>query len=258
MAVSDPWSRLRAGIGALGLAIDPSFAPRVRTYLDELERWSRIGRLTGYRSAADRIEHLILDSLVFLAAIPEPAAPLLDIGSGAGAPGLILKLARPEWPVTLVEANRRRANFLRHTLRATDLAAVTVRDERAEVLAQQPDLVGSFQTVTMRAVAQPQAAVGLARPFLRSAGHLVLSLGLVTPAVETGTIRRIEVADRRHGLRIRRRFLIIPATELAGVSAHVPRETGRVRGSGPGRREPEGRRRQDDHGGQSGRCPGSG
>src|SRR5262249_60792854 len=97
MAADDPWSRLRAGVAALGLAIDPGFESRARIYLDELERWSRVGRLTGYRSAADRIEHLILDSLVFLAVIPGPAAPLLDIGGGAGAPRLIVTPAAPEW-----------------------------------------------------------------------------------------------------------------------------------------------------------------
>ena len=54
---------------------------------------------------------------MLLAALPEPAAPLLDIGSGSGAPGLIVKLARPEWEVVLIEAVRRRANFLRHVSR---------------------------------------------------------------------------------------------------------------------------------------------
>jgi 16S rRNA (guanine527-N7)-methyltransferase len=253
----DPWSRLAAGASALGVPIDPRFEARARVYIEELGRWNRVSRLTGYRSEAEQIEHLVLDSLLFLAVLPEPAAPLLDIGSGAGVPGLILKLARPQWPVTLVEANRRRANFLRHVVRRLELADVEVREERAEALGTAAGLGSAFRTVTMRAVTVPAAGLELARPFLGPKGRLVVPIG---PAARAGlgSTRQVTVAAPRFGLRIHRRFLIIPATERTDRTADVPRETGGVRGPGSGRGEPERRRRQDDDGGQSGRGAGGG
>ena len=95
---------LSEAAAALGLELPAAFAEQIGTYLDELERWERIGALTAYRDRAARVRHLVVESLMLLAALPDPAAPLLDIGSGAGVPGLVLKLARPDWPVALIEA----------------------------------------------------------------------------------------------------------------------------------------------------------
>ena len=93
---------------ALGLALPAGFPRQIETYLDELDRWQRIGRLTAYEDRATRLRHLVLESLMLLAVLPAPASPLLDIGSGPGVPGLILKLARPDWDVVLLDATRRR------------------------------------------------------------------------------------------------------------------------------------------------------
>src|SRR3989304_3054327 len=110
----------------------PGFETGTRVFLEELGRWSRVSRLTGYRSVAEQVIHLILDSLLFLMVIPEPAVPVLDIGSGPGVPGLVLKLARPAWPVTLGEANRRPATFMRHVVRRLGLDGAEIREGRAE------------------------------------------------------------------------------------------------------------------------------
>ncbi len=247
-----PWEALTAGIEGLGVEVDAGFTAGARFFVEELGRWSRVSRLTGYRSEAERVVHLVLDSLLFLLVIPEPAAPLLDIGSGPGVPGLVLKLARPAWPVTLVEASRRRAHFMRQVVRRLGLTGAEIREGRAETLASEPGMAGAFRTVTMRAVAPLPAAIHLARPFLDPAGYAVVALG---PADQPlyGTVRRVILVRESHGLRIQRTFLIIPATE---AEPDVPRETRGVRGPGSERRESEGRRGQDDDGGQSRRRPG--
>jgi 16S rRNA (guanine(527)-N(7))-methyltransferase RsmG len=223
--MTDPWEQVGAAARALHQALDPGFEPRVRGFLAELDRWSRTTRLTGYRDEADRIRHLVLDSLLFLAALPEPAAPLLDVGSGAGAPGLVLKLARPAWAVVLVEANRRRANFLRHVLRTLALPGAEVREGRAEALAREAALAGTFMSVTARAVAAPATARALVRPFLRPEGWAVVALGS-GPVPAWGTVREVRLDEAAAGLRIRRRFLIIRAAESPGRGhPDVPRET---------------------------------
>ena len=148
----DPWDELRAATAALDLGLPPDFEAQARAYLAALARWERIGRLTGYASPALRVRHLLVESLMLLRVVPPPGPPLLDIGSGAGVPGLIVKLARPAWEVVLLEATRRRVNFLRDVSRRLGLTGVTVEEGRAEALGDGP-LAGRFQTVTMRAVA---------------------------------------------------------------------------------------------------------
>jgi 16S rRNA (guanine527-N7)-methyltransferase len=224
---------------ALGLTLPAAFPAQIETYLAELERWQRIGSLTAYRDRATRVRHLVVESLMLLAAVPEPASPLLDIGTGPGVPGLILKLARPAWEVVLIEAAQRRTNFLRHVVRQLGLGGVTVLWGRAEALASAAQ-AGRFRTVTMRAVAAGEAARALAAPFLAPEGTLVLPLGPMSPP-GGGTQREITLAARGE-LPWRRQFLIIPRTEL---NAGVPRGTRRATGSVHRSREPEGRRRED-------------
>lgn len=226
----NPWARLDRTIEALGVAVDPAFGPRARIFLTELAAWNRVARLTGYRSLDDRIDHLLIESLLLLRVMPDPASPIIDIGTGAGVPGLILQLARPAWTVWFVEANRRRANFVRHTLRTLGLDPGAVHQDRAERLGAGP-LRGRARTVTLRAVAKPEEAIRLAVPFLGAGGHLVLSLGPGSGAVPSrGRIERIRL--RGAGPLPRdRAFLILAATE-AGTA--VPRGTSGGRGTYPG------------------------
>jgi 16S rRNA (guanine(527)-N(7))-methyltransferase RsmG len=198
------------------------------------------------------VRHLIVDTLLLLSILPEAASPLLDLGSGAGVPGLVLKLARPDWAVTLVEASRRRANFLRQAVRQLGLQGVGVAHTRAETLATERTYRKAFQTVTARAVGRLETVVALAAPFLAPEGQIVVSLG-PEAAPKIGTVRTVE-APRGVGLSGPRQFLIIAASAIAtaGAGRIVPRGTRRSGGSGARGREPEGRRRQDDHGGESG------
>jgi 16S rRNA (guanine527-N7)-methyltransferase len=238
----DPWDELRAATAALDLGLPPDFEAQARAYLVALERWERIGRLTGYASPALRVRHLLVESLMLLRAIPPPGPPLLDIGSGAGVPGLIVKLARPAWEVILLEATRRRVNFLRDVSRRLGLTGVTVEEGRAEGLGG-GSLAGRFQTVTMRAVARGDAAGALAAPFLRADGVLVQALG-GTAVPRRGVVQEVRLSGPEE-LPWRRRFLIIRRTEL---EANVPRGTRRASGARHRGREPEGRRRQDHDG----------
>jgi 16S rRNA (guanine527-N7)-methyltransferase len=238
----DPWDDLRAATAALELGLPPDFEAQARAYLAGLERWERIGRLTGYATPALRVRHLLVESLMHLRAIPVPGAPLLDIGSGAGVPGLIVKLARPAWEVVLLEATRRRANFLRDVSRRLGLTGIAVAEGRAEELGEGA-LAGRFRTVTMRAVAAGAAAGALARPFLQPGGALVLALGPMA-SVSRGRMHDVTLPGRGE-LPWRRRFLIIRRTEL---EADVPRGTRRAAGARHRGRQPEGRRREDHDG----------
>lgn len=234
--------RLAEILAGLDVCVDPQFELRVWAFLEDLGRWNETGRLTGYRTESEQVAHLIGESLMLLSVLPASPCPLLDIGTGAGIPGLVLKLARPQWDITLCEANRRRANFLRHVVRRLDLGAVAVHRERAETLATVPAHRMLYRVVTLRAVASPAVAGALAQPFLREDGHMVVPVG-PRPGRGFGEVREVTVTPQTGPLPLTRRFLILGAAELR---RNVPRGTTRGRGTDLGGGQPEGWGGQDN------------
>lgn len=112
----------------------------------------------------------------FLAAIPDHASTLLDLGSGGGIPGLPILLARPEMAGTLLDAAARRGAFLQWA--AVELGIinrVTVVVGRAESLAHRPDLRAQFAVVVSRGFGPPAVTVENARGFLAEGGRLIIS-----------------------------------------------------------------------------------
>ncbi|MBI2372975.1 MAG: 16S rRNA (guanine(527)-N(7))-methyltransferase RsmG [Deltaproteobacteria bacterium] len=123
-------------------------------------------------------ERHILDSLTLLPHLDhlEPAARVLDVGSGGGVPGVPLAIARPALSVTLLEATRKKVSYLRALTEALGLESVSVIEGRAEVLAR-TELAGEFVAVTARAVARLSALIPLTAPFVTSGGQLLLIKG---------------------------------------------------------------------------------
>jgi len=103
-------------------------------YHRELRRWSKAYNITGLKDDRDMAVRLFLDSLLYLKAFPAlPGNPqVLDVGSGGGFPGVVLKIARPELSISLLEPSWKRAGFLRHICRALHLSGVTVMEETLE------------------------------------------------------------------------------------------------------------------------------
>ena len=117
------------------------------------------------------------DSLGALAAVPAGARRVVDVGSGAGFPGLVWSLARPDLQLTLVEPRGKRATFLRSAARHTGSTAV-VLTERAEAL-----VPGDWDVVVGRAVAPYARWLEIAAPLARPGG---LVLAMLTPTVPEG------------------------------------------------------------------------
>jgi 16S rRNA (guanine(527)-N(7))-methyltransferase RsmG len=143
---------------ALTRALEPLFDPdsglldRLESYIRLLDKWSRRTNLTGFRTPDDLILHGLVDSLVPLPLLPSPG-PCLDVGSGAGFPGLILAAAQPDRAWTLLEPRRKRASFLHESCRVLGLDHVQVVQERLE----QTDF--TVPTITSRAVGGIAASV---------------------------------------------------------------------------------------------------
>ncbi len=173
---------LVAGARALGLHLAPSQVAAFATYREEVTRWSGRTSLTALREPEDVVRAGFLDSLACAPLIPPDAKRALDVGSGAGFPGLPLKLVRPDLTFTLVEASRKKATFLHHIVRRLGLAGVRVVQRRAEDLAGDPGEAGAYDLALARAVAAPPEQGRLVRPFLRTGGLFLLQAGPRSPA----------------------------------------------------------------------------
>ncbi len=213
--------QLRRGMTRLGLSSSDTQIELLIAYLRELKRWNRKANLVGFRTDEALIRHGVLESLALLKAFDvRPDLRLLDIGSGAGFPGIPLKVLAPSLTVTLVEATRKKASFLRQVCRLLQLRGTSVLQARAEFLHKDPAHRQAYDVVTARAVARLPEAVTLCAPFVKRDGRIVLPVGPKWPR-EAEAIRRPDIKiEGVLNTSTDRYLLIITKT------GHVSRETG--------------------------------
>ena len=173
---ADSRDLLVRGGAQLGLAMDVAGVERLLVYLAELMKWSRRVNLIARDTPETQVvETHFLDSLTLLPFLDGAGeVHLLDVGSGAGFPGLALACVRPDARFTLCEPRQKRVSFLRHVVRTLGLANVEVVAERVE--AHLADWPGRFTHITSRAVAEPAAFLPLVRPLVTPATRVLLML----------------------------------------------------------------------------------
>lgn len=136
---------LRSGIDRLGLTIDPQAIERLMRYLAGLMKWNQAYNLTAVRGGEQMVVKHLLDSLAVLPDIDSNS--LIDVGTGAGLPGMVLAIVKPELRVTLLDSNSKKTRFLKQMAAELALANVTVVQSRVE------EFQGQFGMVTSRAFA---------------------------------------------------------------------------------------------------------
>jgi 16S rRNA (guanine527-N7)-methyltransferase len=162
---------------------------RLRAHYEELRRWSRRLSLIGPGTAVEVMERHFGESLAALPYLTElnpPGMParLVDLGSGAGFPGLVLAAARPDWDVTLVEAQERKWAFLQAAVRR---ASLSCRCLNARVAALLPTgFPEAYEVVTVRALRLPPPALAAIVERLTPRGRLLLWAGTEAPALPAG------------------------------------------------------------------------
>lgn len=144
---------------------------RLRT---ELFDWNTRVNLTAITEPVEVLLKHFLDSLALLEVVDPERARVLDIGAGAGFPGLPLKLARPQWRIVLLEATGKKVAFQRHIIETLGLENVEAIHGRAEEIAHKPAYRASFDLVTARAVAALPILLEYAAPFCRVGGRILL------------------------------------------------------------------------------------
>lgn len=241
--------RLEDGARQLGLCLTAEHLAQFQRYYEELVLWNQrfnLTTVTGYEEV--QLRHF-LDSLSCLLAIPgwgrdvvgtqvafvcrpQPWL-LLDVGAGAGFPGLPLKIVCPELKVTLLEATRKKVEFLFHVVDRLRLDGVEVIWDRAESLGQNPHYRERYDLVVARAVAELPVLVELCLPFCRQGGRLVAQKGpgapeevkLAGPAIKRlggslAELKEVELLGQRE-----QRILVV-IDKVAPTPAAYPRRSG--------------------------------
>jgi 16S rRNA (guanine527-N7)-methyltransferase len=140
----------------------------------ELLTWNTRVNLTAITDPVEVLLKHFLDSLTLLEVGGSERLRVLDIGAGAGFPGLPLKLARPQWEVVLLEATGKKVAFQRHMIETLDLSGIEALHGRAEELAHRAGYRASFDLVIARAVASLPVLLEYAAPFCRVGGRILL------------------------------------------------------------------------------------
>lgn len=164
-----------------GVRLADSQLEAFTTYLTMLQDWSQRVNLVGDAAEEVVVRRHFLESIALGAALRErevlrPDSDVLDVGAGAGFPGLVLKLVWPAIRLTLLEATAKKTAFLSAVCRAIAPDAY-VRTGRAEALAHEAELRGRFDLVVARAVAPLPALAELTLPFARVGGRAVTTKG---------------------------------------------------------------------------------
>ncbi len=182
-------SELQQGITALKLKISPRDQHRLLDYLALLQKWNKVYNLTALREPEKMVSHHLLDSL---AVVPHITAHhILDVGSGAGLPGIPMAIARGDWRVTLLDSSHKKAAFLKQAAIELKLSNITVCCERVE--AWRPEQ--KFDLIISRAFSDLVEFVTLSK-------HLLQECGIF--AAMKGVYPHEEIAQLPSGYRLER------------------------------------------------------
>ena len=157
----------------MAIKLDGPQLARFELYQNELKKWNDKINLIAKNSAREIVTRHFLDSLTAARFIDRENIRIMDIGCGAGFPGLPLKIIFPDFDLYLLEANRKKISFLKHIIRLLDLQKATVLHERAESLLKNSTWKNFFQVVISRAAFKLPDMLPLAAFFLQPQGKLI-------------------------------------------------------------------------------------
>jgi 16S rRNA (guanine527-N7)-methyltransferase len=179
-----------------GITLDDTFFDYVARYKAHLMQWNRVHNLTGAKNEAE-IDYFIYDAVYPVSFLPK-VATAMDIGTGAGFPGMILAMALPGTRFTLVEPLKKRSGFLQYIKADLELENVEVKSCRVEEL---PPC--TFDLVTSRAVTDTELLLKLSAPYTKAGSLLLFYKGeKVFDEVDASVKHRIIRTEKRHYLLI--------------------------------------------------------
>lgn len=163
---------LSAGIEQLGINVSPEAQQKLLSYLALLQKWNKVYNLTAIREPEQMIRHHLLDSLAV-----EPhlwSGRWLDVGCGAGLPGIVLAIVQPDWSFTLLDSNSKKTSFVQQASIELGLKNVVVRCERIEKW----ECAEKFDGIISRAFAETAEFISLTRHLLKTGGKWAAMKGV--------------------------------------------------------------------------------
>ena len=149
----------------------------IETYMDMLKERNKVINLTAIEDDADILIKHFIDSLTILKYIPEKDCDFIDVGTGAGFPGMVIKIIRPDINVTLLDAVNKKLDFLRDVKDTLNLRKINIIHGRAEELGHMEDFREKFDIVSARAVAALPSLCEYCIPFLKKDGIFIAMKG---------------------------------------------------------------------------------
>ena len=219
----------------LGYTLSQDQIAKLQILEAELMDWNERINLTAIRdSEGIRTKHF-LDSLTLLLAWDRnnPPVSIIDIGTGAGFPGLVLKLIWPTSRVTLVESVHKKADFCRHIAERLSLTGVQVLDKRAEAVGQDPDHRQTYDLAVARAVARMPILMEYLLPLVHRNGQVMAMKGETAPAETQSAEKAIQLMGGKLNRLIHvelpgvveERFIVV-VNKVARTPEEYPRRTG--------------------------------
>lgn len=171
-AQTSPESIIKKGFKELSLFHTEEQVRIFTTYLSELKKWNRAYNLTSLKKDEDIVIKHFLDSLLYLKAMPEGSVSVMDVGSGAGFPGIPIKIIRPEIAMYLLEPSRKKANFLIHIIKTLGLDKIEVIEKRVEEVKAL-----TVDVAVTRALFEVKEFLKKASSLVKEGGRLIMSKG---------------------------------------------------------------------------------
>ena len=192
--------RLQQGLREMGLELPPTAVEKLLNFLQLLDKWNKSYNLTAVRDPEQMVPRHLLDSLSVLPYLQGPR--VLDIGTGAGLPGIPLALARPDIEFTLLDSNAKKTRFITQALHELGLKNVAVAQERVEKFHP----AEKFDTLIARAFASIPDMLAASRHLCAPHGRFLLMKGVFP---------REELAAVTDGFRSEVKALTIPGLDAA-------------------------------------------
>lgn len=225
---------LYEGAKELGVCLDEKQVRMMHTYAKLIIEWNRRFNLTAIKDMGDIVIKHLLDSLSIVPFIPRDASNFIDIGAGAGLPGIPVKLVRPHLEVFLVDSVGKKVSFMEEAIKQLELERTTAVKGRAEELGRIEKYREAFDVCAARAVASMNVLLEYTLPFVRVGGVFIAMKG---KNIEEEMSQSKKALDVLGGKLEQVEHLTLPSTDIKRniilikkfrhVSPKYPRNTGK-------------------------------
>ncbi len=164
--------KIRAGLERNGIPYQETLPEKLNTYFALLQEWNSKIDLTAVTEEDEMLDKHFVDSLTVLkTGLIHSSTKLIDVGTGAGFPGLVLAIARPDLQVTLLDSQQKRLLFLEKTAEETGTKNISIVHARAEDGARKPELRECFDYGVARALAPTNVLCEYLLPYVKVDGY---------------------------------------------------------------------------------------